>query len=54
LIAEGCDAVIRYEPTLDKIMPLHAQTAMIENGFVHLLDTAPWLAEDLPELTVFP
>ena len=54
LIAEGCYAVTRYEPTLDKIMRLHAQTAMIENGFVHLPENAPWLAEYLHELTVFP
>jgi predicted phage terminase large subunit-like protein len=54
LIAEGCYAVTRYEPTLDKIMRLHAQTAMIENGFVHLPENAPWLAEYLHELSVFP
>jgi predicted phage terminase large subunit-like protein len=54
LIAEGCHAVTQYEPTLDKIMRLHAQTAMIENGFVHLPENAPWLAEYLHELTVFP
>jgi hypothetical protein len=24
---------------------LHAQTGMIENGFVHIPETAPWLAE---------
>jgi hypothetical protein len=35
-------------------MRLHAQTAMIENGFVHIPETAPWLAEYLHELTVFP
>ena len=33
---------------------LHAQTAMIENGFVHIPQTAPWLAEYLHEMTVFP
>ena len=33
---------------------MHAQTAMIENGFVHLPKTAPWLAAYLHELTVFP
>ena len=31
-----------------------AQTAVIENGFVHIPETAPWLAEYLHELTVFP
>ena len=35
-------------------MRLHAQTAMIENGFVRLPENAPWLAEYLHELTVFP
>ena len=35
-------------------MRLHAQTAMIENGFVHLPDQAPWLAPYLAELTAFP
>ena len=54
LIADGCHAVTRYQPTMDKTMRLHAQTAMIENGFVHIPETAPWLAEYLHELTTFP
>ncbi len=54
LITDGCHGVTRYQPTCDKIMRLHAQTAMIENGFVHIPETAPWLAEYLHELTVFP
>ena len=54
LIAGGCHAVTRYQPTLDKVMRLHAQTAIIENGFVHLPQTAPWLAEYLHEMTIFP
>jgi hypothetical protein len=33
---------------------MHAQTAMIENGFVHLPDAAPWLAQYLHELSAFP
>ena len=33
---------------------MHAQTAMIENGFVHLPQEAAWRAEYLHELTVFP
>src|SRR5260221_14305930 len=36
LIADGCHGVTRYQPTIDKIMRLHAQTAMIENGFVYI------------------
>ena len=35
-------------------MRLHAQTAMIENGFVQIPETAPWLAEYLHEISVFP
>src|SRR6516225_3640775 len=35
-------------------MRMHAQTAMIENGFVHLPKEAGWLADYLHELTVFP
>ena len=35
-------------------MRLHAQTALIENGFVRIPEEAPWLAEYLHELTVFP
>ena len=54
LISDGCHAVTSYEPTCDKIMRLHAQTALIENGFVHIPETAPWLAEYLHEMTVFP
>jgi len=54
LIAEGVHAVTRYQPQSDKVMRMHAQTATIENGFVHLPDTAPWLAADLHELTAFP
>jgi hypothetical protein len=32
-------------------MRLHAQTAMIENGFVHIPEAAPWLVEYLHEMT---
>jgi predicted phage terminase large subunit-like protein len=54
LIEYGLHAVTRYQPQSDKIMRMHAQTAMIENGFVHLPKDAGWLAEYLHELTVFP
>jgi hypothetical protein len=54
LILDGCHAATSYEPTCDKIMRLHAQTALIENGFVHIPETAPWLDAYLHELTVFP
>jgi predicted phage terminase large subunit-like protein len=42
------------KPEGDKIMRLHGQTATIENGFVHLPTEAPWLADYLHELSVFP
>ena len=35
-------------------MRMHAQTAMIENGFVHLPGASPWLAAYLHEITTFP
>ena len=35
-------------------MRLHAQIAIIEIGFVRLPETAPWLAEYLHEMAVFP
>jgi predicted phage terminase large subunit-like protein len=54
LIVDGCHAVTRYQPDCDKTMRLHAQTAMIENGFVYLPETASWLAEYLHEMTTFP
>jgi hypothetical protein len=53
LIDEGLHAVTRYQPQSDKVMRMHAQTAMIENGFVHLPKEAGWLAEYLHELTAF-
>jgi len=31
LIAEGCHGVTRYQPTGDKTMRMHAQTAVIGN-----------------------
>jgi predicted phage terminase large subunit-like protein len=54
LIVDGCHGVTSYKPECDKIMRLHAQTAAIENGFVFVPETAPWLAEYLHEITVFP
>src|SRR5438309_3254353 len=54
LITDGCHGVTRYQPTGDKTMRLHAQTTLIENGFVRIPENAPWLAEYLHELTVFP
>jgi phage terminase large subunit-like protein len=33
------------QPDGDKITRLHAQMAMIENGFAHLPEKAHWLAD---------
>jgi len=54
LIEAGLSEVTRYKPDGDNIMRLHAQTATIENGFVHVPRDAHWLADYLHELTVFP
>ena len=54
LIVEGCYGVTKYKPECDKIMRLHAQTGLIESGFVYIPETASWLAEYLHEMTVFP
>jgi len=54
LVERGLHAVTRYQPQADEIIRMHAQTAMIENGFVHLPKEAGWLAEYLHELTVPP
>src|SRR5712671_7179943 len=52
LIEDGCHAVTRYQPTIDKVMRLHAQTGMIDNGFVHIPEDAAWLTEYLHEMVV--
>ena len=46
----------RYQPTAgaDKVMRLHAQTALVENGHVHLPKSAPWLGDYVSELLSFP
>ena len=54
LIRDGLYAVTRYRPQADKVMRMHAQTAMIENRFVRVPEAAPWLAQYLHEMTVFP
>src|SRR5262249_15355406 len=43
-IADGCHSGTRHQPATDKIMRKHAQTAMIENRFVHIPQKAPRLA----------
>lgn len=54
LIEAGVSHVTRYKPDGDKIMRLHAQTAAIENGFVHLPEEAHWLVDYISELILFP
>ena len=54
LVEQGLHAVTRYQPTNRQIMRMHAQTAVIENGFLHLPKEAGWRAEYLHELTLFP
>lgn len=54
LVYEGLLIVKGIQPTGDKFMRLHAQTAPIENGFVWVPNTAHWLPEYIQELTTFP
>ena len=56
LKADGQFGITAYEPPpgIDKVMRLHAQTAMFENGIVHLPREAPWLHDYVQELTSFP
>jgi phage terminase large subunit-like protein len=54
LVAEDVHAVTRYQPQTDKDIRMHAQTAMIDNGFVYPPKEAAWLAAYLHELTAFP
>jgi predicted phage terminase large subunit-like protein len=53
-VSDGLHGITRYEPQTDKIMRMHAQSGMIENGFVHIPCTAHWLDDYLLELTTFP
>lgn len=50
---DGFHKVIAYKPEGDKVMRLHAQTAMIQ-GFLYLPKGAPWLAAYVHELITFP
>ncbi len=54
LLEEGVHAVTRYNPEYDKVMRMHAQTGVIDNGFVYLPKEAHWLPEYLYELALFP
>lgn len=56
LQSEGMFQVKAFEPPkgTDKIMRLHAVTALFENSLVYLPRQASWLADYLHELTSFP
>lgn len=56
LKADGMIGVVPYEPLpgVDKIMRLHAQTPLFEEGLVFLPTQASWLDEYVKELTGFP
>jgi predicted phage terminase large subunit-like protein len=54
LTNDGLRIVKAVKPEGDKVMRFNAQTATIENGFVYLPSTAPWLAEFVQEITTFP
>jgi predicted phage terminase large subunit-like protein len=51
---DGVSGVEGCQPEGDKQMRLWAQTASMEQGFVHLPKEAPWLDAWLRELTSFP
>jgi predicted phage terminase large subunit-like protein len=53
---DGVLGVTEYKPPpgTDKVMRLHAQTAMFENALVFLPRSAPWLPDYVHELTSFP
>lgn len=54
LIADGVSTATKYEPKMEKIMRMHSNTSMLENGLVHIPAEAHWLAEYLHEMEVFP
>ena len=54
LVNDGLRIVKAVKPEGDKVMRFNAQTATIENGFVHLPKEAPWLQEYISEITTFP
>ena len=53
-LAASVPGITKYEPDGDKIMRMNAQTAVIENGSVHIPHAAHWLDEYLHELATFP
>jgi predicted phage terminase large subunit-like protein len=54
LIQEGVHGIKKCQSKLDKTMRMHTVTSTIENGFVYVLEKAPWLSQYLHELVTFP
>jgi predicted phage terminase large subunit-like protein len=54
LTRESIRGIKACQPVGDKQMRLWAQAATMEQGFVHLPKSAPWLDDYLRELTSFP
>lgn len=54
LVYYGMYQVKAIKPEDDKVMRMHAQTPVIENGFVYLPMSAAWLTDYVTELTTFP
>jgi predicted phage terminase large subunit-like protein len=51
---DGFDKATAFKSDGDKVMRMYAVTSTIENGFVHIPDSAGWLEPYLYELAVFP
>lgn len=51
---ERINNIIAIKPDGDKIMRMHAQTAIIESGSVYIPQNAPWLTVFLHETSTFP
>ena len=45
---------LRGTASVERSTSTLAPTALIENGFVYIPETAPWLAKYLHEMTLFP
>ena len=60
LVDEGLHAATAYRPQADKVIRMWAQNAVpgldpgIENGFVHVPEAAPWLAQYLAKFESSP
>jgi predicted phage terminase large subunit-like protein len=54
LLHDGVYEVNRYEPKVEKVLRMETASSLIENGFVHLPEKAPWLSDLIEELQAFP